>query len=114
MRAGVVNVARWVRDSGFTNVVLEIANEFAHPGFDHPILKDPRVKPSSSTSSCGSSADVMGNSRPTTRACRLHPRHGNKWPRAVGWKETVDGESELRPTLKMVIESMVKPGSGER
>ena len=42
VRAGVVNVARWVRDSGFTNVVLEIANEFAHPGFDHPILKDPQ------------------------------------------------------------------------
>jgi CubicO group peptidase (beta-lactamase class C family) len=42
VRAGVVNVARWVRTSGFTNVVLEIANEFAHRGFDHTILKDPR------------------------------------------------------------------------
>ena len=39
VRAGVVNVARWVQDSGFTNVVLEIANEFAHRGFDHAILK---------------------------------------------------------------------------
>jgi CubicO group peptidase (beta-lactamase class C family) len=42
VRAGVVNVARWVRDSGFTNVVLEIANEFAHRGFDHAILKSPQ------------------------------------------------------------------------
>jgi hypothetical protein len=42
VRAGVVNVARWVQDSGFTNVVLEIANEFAHRGFDHAILKNPQ------------------------------------------------------------------------
>ncbi len=39
VRAGVVNVAKWIKDSGFTNVVLEIANEFAHAGFDHKILK---------------------------------------------------------------------------
>jgi CubicO group peptidase (beta-lactamase class C family) len=39
VRAGVVNAARWVKDSGFTNVVLEIANEFHHGGFNHPILK---------------------------------------------------------------------------
>jgi CubicO group peptidase (beta-lactamase class C family) len=31
-----------------------------------------------------------------------------------GWKETVDSESALRTTLRMVVESMVKPGSGER
>lgn len=39
VRAGVVNVARWVQDSGFTNVVLEIANEFPHRGFNHAILR---------------------------------------------------------------------------
>ena len=39
VRAGVVNVAKWVTDSGFTNVMLEIANEFAHGGFDHRLLK---------------------------------------------------------------------------
>ena len=39
VRAGVVNVARWIRENGFTNVVLEVANEFNHPGFDHPILR---------------------------------------------------------------------------
>ncbi len=39
VRAGVVNVANWIRECGFTNVVLEVANEFAHAGFDHSILK---------------------------------------------------------------------------
>ena len=39
MRSGVVNVATWIRSSGFGNVVLEIANEFDHPGFNHRILQ---------------------------------------------------------------------------
>ena len=39
VRAGVVNVVKWIKDLGFTNVVLEIANEFNHGGFDHAILK---------------------------------------------------------------------------
>jgi len=39
VRTGVVNVAKWIKEEGFKNVVLEIANEYAHPGFDHPILK---------------------------------------------------------------------------
>ena len=39
VRAGVVNVVKWIQASGFSNVVLEIANEFGHGGFDHPILK---------------------------------------------------------------------------
>lgn len=39
VRAGVVNVAQWVGKNGFANVVLEIANEFGHPGYDHPLLK---------------------------------------------------------------------------
>jgi len=41
VRAGVVNAARWIQAKGFSNVVLEIANEFNHPGFDHRILKSP-------------------------------------------------------------------------
>ncbi len=41
VRAGVVNVVQWLKSSGYTNVVLEIANEFNHSGFDHPILKQP-------------------------------------------------------------------------
>jgi CubicO group peptidase (beta-lactamase class C family) len=39
VRAGVVNVAQWVKGCGFTNVVLEVANEFGHGGFDHPLLR---------------------------------------------------------------------------
>ena len=42
VRAGVANVANWVEQSGFSNVVLEIANEFGHPGYEHEILKGPR------------------------------------------------------------------------
>jgi hypothetical protein len=41
VRTGVVNTARWVRDNGFADVALEIANEYAHGGFDHPILRTP-------------------------------------------------------------------------
>lgn len=39
VRSGVVNTVRWLGESGYNNVVLEIANEFNHFGFDHPILK---------------------------------------------------------------------------
>jgi len=39
VRAAVLNTARWIADSGFTNVLLEIANEYGHGGFDHQILK---------------------------------------------------------------------------
>ena len=41
VRAGVVNVAKWIERSGFANVVLEIANEFDHSGFNHRLLKTP-------------------------------------------------------------------------
>ncbi len=41
IRAGVVNAANWIKDAGFTNVVLEVANEYAHAGFNHKILKTP-------------------------------------------------------------------------
>jgi CubicO group peptidase (beta-lactamase class C family) len=41
VRAGVVNVVKWIGASGFTNVVLEIANEFGHGGFDRLLLKTP-------------------------------------------------------------------------
>ena len=39
VRAGVVNVVKWIQANGFRNVVLEIANEFGHSGFDHQLLK---------------------------------------------------------------------------
>lgn len=39
VRAAVIHVAEWVRDCGLGNVVLEIANEYGHGGYDHSILK---------------------------------------------------------------------------
>jgi hypothetical protein len=39
VRAAVANVAGWVRQRGYTNVLLEIANEFDHDGFDHPLIR---------------------------------------------------------------------------
>jgi hypothetical protein len=39
VRTGVVNVATWIKDRGYTNVVLEIANEYPHRGFDHELLR---------------------------------------------------------------------------
>ncbi len=42
VRQGVVNAAQWIQVSGFTNVLLEIANEYPHHGFAHRILRDPQ------------------------------------------------------------------------
>lgn len=42
VRAGVVNTAQWLKGCRFTNVILEVANEFGHGGFDHKILKTAR------------------------------------------------------------------------
>jgi CubicO group peptidase (beta-lactamase class C family) len=39
VRAGVVNVVRWLSALQYTNVMLEIANEFGHRGFDHEGLR---------------------------------------------------------------------------
>jgi hypothetical protein len=39
VRRGVVEVVRWIRERGYANVVLEVANEFDHGGFDHGILR---------------------------------------------------------------------------
>lgn len=39
VRSGVVNLVDWIKRKGYRNVVLEIANEYGHRGFDHPILR---------------------------------------------------------------------------
>lgn len=41
VRAGVINAVRWVRGRGFQNVLLEIANEYPHPGFVRTLIRDP-------------------------------------------------------------------------
>jgi hypothetical protein len=91
VRAGVVNVVKWIQASGFRNVVLEIANEFGHSGFDHPILKTAngqaelirlakQTAPSLLVSSTHSSLSPVTScsftsTRPTWRTSRsvLHP-----------------------------------------
>lgn len=42
IRAGVVNAARWIQSRGFKNVVVEVANEYPHKGFVHPVVRDPK------------------------------------------------------------------------
>lgn len=39
VRRGLLNVVDWIGRNGFQNVVLEIANEFDHSGFDRRILR---------------------------------------------------------------------------
>lgn len=40
IRTGVKNVAEWLKDKGFGNVLLEIANEYDHNGFNHRLIRD--------------------------------------------------------------------------
>ena len=39
IRAGVINAVDWIRKKGYRNVILEVANEYGHQGFDHAILR---------------------------------------------------------------------------
>jgi hypothetical protein len=39
VKAGVVNVMKWVASRGYSNVIVEIVNEYGHTGFDHAILR---------------------------------------------------------------------------
>jgi len=39
VKRGVVNAIHWIKKNGLTNVVIEIANEYNHGGFDHDIIK---------------------------------------------------------------------------
>ncbi len=41
VKRAVVNAVNWVKQSGFSNVVIEIANEYDHNGFDHDIIQTP-------------------------------------------------------------------------
>lgn len=41
VKTGLVNAVKWIEQQGFTNVMLEVANEFPHKGFDHAILRKP-------------------------------------------------------------------------
>jgi hypothetical protein len=39
IKRGVVNAVNWIKENGMTNIIVEIANEYNHGGFDHDIIK---------------------------------------------------------------------------
>jgi hypothetical protein len=39
VRTGVIKATEWVKQKGYRNIILEIANEYGHPGFDHSVLR---------------------------------------------------------------------------
>jgi CubicO group peptidase (beta-lactamase class C family) len=41
VRSAVIHIAEWIQTNQFRNVVLEIANEFGHSGYQHAILRKP-------------------------------------------------------------------------
>jgi hypothetical protein len=41
VRRAVENTVDWLRARGYSNVILEIANEHPHPGFNHELIRDP-------------------------------------------------------------------------
>jgi len=43
VKRAVDNACRWVADSGYANVVVEVNNECSVPNYEHDILKPPRV-----------------------------------------------------------------------
>jgi hypothetical protein len=44
VRKGVTEVVDWIRRKGYRNLILEIANEYGHSGFNHAVLRsDPGV-----------------------------------------------------------------------
>ena len=43
VKTAAANTVRWVGDAGFENVVIEVANEHAHRGFTHDIIRRPEA-----------------------------------------------------------------------
>jgi len=41
IRNAVKNTVNWIRQNKFSNVMLEIANEYPHRGFDHRLIREP-------------------------------------------------------------------------
>jgi hypothetical protein len=39
VRTGVVKAVDWVRQKGYRNIILEVVNEYGHPGFNHSVLR---------------------------------------------------------------------------
>jgi hypothetical protein len=39
VRTGVIKAADWVKQKGYRNIILEVANEYGHSGFNHAVLR---------------------------------------------------------------------------
>ena len=66
IRAGVVNVMRWLSQEGFSNVLVEIANEYPHGGFFHALIR--------TTSGIKSLIQLGEADRAPVRGLRQRPR----------------------------------------
>ena len=73
VRRGVVEAANWIRQKGYRNIILEVANEYGHAGFDHPVLRSDAGVSSlirlarDRHPSLPVSASTRGNARTTSR-----------------------------------------------
>ncbi len=41
VKQAVINASQWIRKQGYKNVLLEIANEYPHNGYQHAIIRTP-------------------------------------------------------------------------
>ena len=41
IKKAVTNTAAWIKERGYTNVALEIANEHINKAYDHDLIRDP-------------------------------------------------------------------------
>lgn len=105
---GAIEVVRWVGDRGLENVVIEVANEHAHRGFTHEIIRRPephaeligKVKAANpdllvSTSGMGSGR----KSQPVAEAVDFIIIHFNNTDTA----DVPDRIAEMKPYGKAVI-----------
>ena len=73
VRTGVIKTVDWVKQKGYRNIILEVANEYGHPGFGHAVLRsDAGVADlirlaQDRHSSLPVSASTRGNARTTPR-----------------------------------------------
>jgi hypothetical protein len=42
LKAGLTNVARWIKEKGWKHVLVEVANEYPHRGFVHAMIREPQ------------------------------------------------------------------------
>lgn len=107
----VDTATRWVLDKGFTNVIIEVANESNNRGYDHDIIREARVhelieRVKSHTKNGRRllvSTSFNGNTLPPAKVVEVSDYvllHGNgvhKWERIPEMVEKVRSMPEYRP-----------------